>query len=83
MSSEKRLFKWINLCEKCERCNNQRKDYLEKLQTCNSCYKQMITLSGNKIVNDFIKSVLANNSITWKMEAMALCTTGTVHGLFP
>src|SRR6266496_1325581 len=35
-------------CRKCKRCNNQRKDYLNKFQICNSCCKQMeqITPSG-------------------------------------
>src|SRR5439155_966058 len=39
-----------NLCEKCKRCNDQRKDYLNKLKICCSCYYQMtqIISSGFK-----------------------------------
>src|SRR5581483_11637035 len=56
-------FNKCSLCEKCERCNIKKKDYhlKELLQICNSCCKQINTLSGNKVVDDFIRYVLANN----------------------
>src|SRR5436305_2000594 len=39
-----------NMCEKCKRCNNQRRDYLNEFLVCNSCCKQMeqMTPSGFK-----------------------------------
>src|SRR5438045_7453036 len=43
-------FNECESCEKCKRCKNQRRDYLNEFQFCNSCCKwiEQMTPSGFK-----------------------------------
>ena len=41
--------------KKCRECNRKRKNFNETQQICHLCFKaKTITLSGNKVIDDFI-----------------------------
>ncbi|GBB99173.1 hypothetical protein RclHR1_03440006 [Rhizophagus clarus] len=55
--------------KKCNRCNKVRKIVDEINHICNSCYRiKTITLSGNKVIDDFITSILNYNVAKVNLE---------------
>src|SRR4051794_18143500 len=55
---------------RCNKCNKSRKHFDETQQICHLCFKaKTIPLSGNKVVDKFIRYTLTNISIRYgKME---------------
>jgi len=51
-----------NVYEKCNRCNKMRKPLDESHKICRICYR-LYKPSGNKFVDDFIKSVQINSDL--------------------
>ncbi|CAB5380510.1 unnamed protein product [Rhizophagus irregularis] len=47
--------------KKCRECNRKRKNFNEIHQICHLCFKaKSVTLSGNKVIDDFIRYTLTN-----------------------
>jgi hypothetical protein len=60
---------FISKSKKCSNCNKKRKIIDKINHICHTCYKmKTATLSGNKVIDDFIKGTLSNCNARMKLE---------------
>ncbi|GBC02631.1 hypothetical protein RclHR1_04720003 [Rhizophagus clarus] len=53
--------------KKCDNCKKKRNVVNEIHRICHQCYKaKTVTLSGNKVIDDFIKSTLSNYDYNYR-----------------